>query len=93
MDWKKLAEEAKNLEETKAEEAKAAQEPPPPKLVAGDVILHPALGRCYFAGDRGNGTFFVRGPDGRTVQLAHKLVRISAVDGQPRTYTITLKKT
>ena len=90
MDWKKLAEEAQQLEETQAKQAEAAKEPPP-KMLAGDTLFHPTIGRCHFAGDRGDGVFFMRDPNGRTLQMAHKLVRITAVPGKPRHYNITMR--
>jgi hypothetical protein len=91
MDWKKLAEEAQQVEDERAKQQEAEKEPPPPKMLAGDALYHPVLGKCNYAGDRGDGVFFVRGPDGRMLQLSHKLVRITAVPGKPRQYNIAMR--
>jgi hypothetical protein len=91
MDWKKLAEEAQQLEEEQVKQKEAEKEPPPPKLVAGDTLFHPTIGKCNYAGDRGDGVFFVRGPDGRMLQLSHKFVRVVAVQGKARQYNIVMR--
>lgn len=92
MDWKKLSEEVKELEEAREQEEERAQSAPAPKPRIGDTLLHPVLGRCTYAGTRGDGLLYIRRPDGRVTRLAPDRIQINTVAGQPRTFTITVRK-
>jgi hypothetical protein len=94
MDWKKLSEEAQGLEEAKEEEAqkKAQDAKAAPRPRAGDTMLHPVLGRCVYAGDRGDGMIYIRRPDGRVVKLSPDRVSITPSADQPRTFLLKVFK-
>jgi hypothetical protein len=90
MDWKKLAEEAQQLEEKRQEEDAAPSLPQAqPKL--GDAVIHPTYGRCVYAGVRGDGQIYLRDPNGKFLRLAPKLVQMTAVAGQARTFSLRVK--
>jgi hypothetical protein len=92
MDWKKLSEEAQGLEEARAEAEAKKQRPEGPRPRAGDTMLHPILGRCVYAGDRGDGMLYIRRPDGKIVKLAPDRVEVSPVVGQPRCFSLKIIK-